>query len=205
MTYVLVHLVGDQASEHAGRLVEHLERARTPTCAFRGESPPHDDVATACTTGPTSAVCIGHGSPAGLGPDRNRVWADADRLGEVFRERRLYAYACNTTGDLGSLGARAVRAGVAVFVGHDRIIEAPLPPQERRMVAQVASAAILAFVGGQDDERALLAVIHDVGDTYLAEEINLDYREDGNWFSQSKLFDELAFSLRVHRRSPEHA
>jgi hypothetical protein len=73
------------------------------------------------------------------------------------------------------------------------------------MVAQVASAAILAFVGGQDDERALLAVIHDVGDTYLAEEINLDYREDGNWFSQSKLFDELAFSLRVHRRSPEHA
>lgn len=205
MTYVIVHLVGDAATEHAGRLVEHLERAKAPSCTFRGESPPHDEVTTACATGPASisAVCIGHGGPAGLGPDPEQVWADADRLGEVFRERRLYAYACNTTGGLGSLGARAVQAGVAVFVGHDRVIQAPLPPQERQMVEQVASAAILAFVDGQDDEHALLAVIHDVGDAYLDDAISLDFRANANWWSQSKLFDELAFSLRVHRRSPE--
>ncbi len=206
MTYVLVHLRGDQATADADRLVEHVKAARAAVATVAGESPSHRELITTLAAAPasTSGVCIGHGHAGGLGPTPSRVWANAEQLAAIFRDRRLYAYACSTTGHETSLGARAVLAGVAVYVGHEGPVEAPLPLHERRMVEAVASAAILAFIDGEDDEASLRRAIHDAGDALLGDEEPIPYAYSGrdvpNFWTQSLLFDQLAFSLRVHRR-----
>lgn len=208
MTYVLVHLCGDQATTDAGRLVEHVKGARTAVAVLAGDSPPHPEIiaALAAQAG-ASGVCISHGRTEGLGPDTLRIWANAAQLGEVFRDRRLYAYACDTSGHSASLGARAVAAGVAVFVGHEGRIEAPLPPEEYRLVAEVAGAAMLAFIDGHDDEVTLRHAIHDAGDAFFGDEPVIPFGSAGsrasNFWKQSEIFDQLAFSLRIHRRPSE--
>jgi len=98
-----------------------------------------------------------------------------------------------------------MRAGVLVFVGHDRVLEAPLPPEEQRMVETVAAAAIIAFIDGQDDEQALIRAIDDAALEIIPEGIPLEFtasrNEPNNW-TQRQLFDMLACSLRVYRRDP---
>jgi hypothetical protein len=208
MTYVLVHLCGDRATTDAGRLVEHIKVARTAIAVLAGDSPSHPDIIAALTTEDgTSGVCIGHGRAEGLGPDLFCIWANAAQLGEMFRDRRLYAYACDTAGHSASLGARAVEAGVAVFVGHEGRIEAPLPSEEYRLVVEVAGAAMLAFIDGHDDELTLRHAVHDAGDAFFGDEpvvpCSSAGRDASNFWRQSEIFDQLAFSLRVHRRDPE--
>jgi hypothetical protein len=152
-----------------------------------------------------TGVCIGHGGRAGIGSSPGHIWADANDLGTLFRDRRLYAYACDTAGGLESLAARAVDAGVRVFVGHDRALEAPLPPQEQRMVEVVAGAAIIAFIDGQDDELALINAIDDAAFEIIPEGVPFDFtanRNKPNRWTQRLLFDKLASSLHVHRRAP---
>ena len=121
----------------------------------------------------------------------------------MFRGRRVYAYACDTAGGLDSLGARAVEAGIAVFVGHEGPITAPLPDEAMEIVESVASAAILGFIDGTDDERALRTLVLEAGDAYLPDDIPIDRAAitagRPNFWTQSELFDKLAFSLRVHR------
>lgn len=205
MTYVLVHLVGDDASKAAGRLADYLCDARTPVHDARGESPAHAEIADALERGGSSAsgVCISHGGSRGIGPAPDRVWATAEQLGEIYRARRIYVYGCETTGP-NSLATRAIAAGVAVFVGHDVRIEAPLPSAERRMVVTVAGAAILAFIDGTDDERALQAAIDDAANEVAPYDIPIDFEavreQRPNLWSQSLLLEKLAMSLRVHRR-----
>lgn len=205
MSHVLVHLVGDGATREARRLVEHLQASRPAASIIQDELPPHAEVDTALTSASpeSSAVCVSHGGPRGLGPDRERVWASAEELGLVFRGRRVYAYACDTAGGLDSLGARAVEAGIAVFVGHEGPITAPLPEEAMEMVESVASAAILGFIDGTDDERALRTLVLEAGDAYLPDDIPIDRAAitagRPNFWTQSELFDKLAFSLRVHR------
>lgn len=204
MSYVLVHLRGDRATEHADRLVVYLQGRRMPLQMVAGESPTHHEVANALTADPVaSGVCVGHGSPTGLGPEPHRIWADAARLGRTFHDRRLYVFACDTAGGLDSLAARSVAAGVRVFVGHEGTIEAPLPPAEQRMVEAVAGAAILAFIDGEDDEQALRAAIDDAALELVPLDIPIDHaalaaRAPNAW-SQSCLFERLAMSVRVHR------
>lgn len=207
MSYVLVHLLGDEASGHAVRLTDYLRTQRLPTSAFVGEHPPHHEIERSFAETPVlmTGVCIGHGGPAGIGPTPERIWANASELGTLFGQRRLYAFACNTAGGLESLGARAIQAGVLVFVGHDRVLEAPLPPAEQRMVETVAGAAIIAFIDGQDDEQELIRVIDDAALEIIPDHIPLEFSSDrnepNNW-TQRLLFDRLACSLRVYRRAP---
>ncbi|MCX4243846.1 hypothetical protein [Paraliomyxa miuraensis] len=209
MTYALVHLLGDDATTEAGRLVEHLQTQRAPLRTWASEAPPHHEVASTLADGrpqgsaPT-AVCIGHGSPRGVGPTPNRVWADANDLGTIFRDGRLYAYACNTAGSIDSLAARTVRAGVRIFVGHGTTIRAPLAPEQQEMVESVAGAAIIAFIDGQDDEQALIRAIDDAALEIIPDGTPLDFaacRDVPNNWTQRRLFDALASSLYVHRRS----
>ncbi|MEX1366950.1 MAG: hypothetical protein AB1Z98_27735 [Nannocystaceae bacterium] len=206
MTYVLVHLVGDDATRAATRLVKHLEAERPASTRFQGPDPRHDDVAECLARAPSSAsaVCVSHGGPAGLGPDREQVWADASDLGRLFRDRRVYAYACDSAGSIESLGARAVEEGVAVFVGHEGPITAPMSAAAMQMVDSVASAAIVGFIDGDDDERSLRTLIFDASDALIPDDIPIDRAaiKNGrpNFWTQSEVFDKLAFSLRVHRR-----
>lgn len=206
MSYVLVHLLGDAASGHAVRLTDHLREQRTPTCVFVDDHPPHHEVKRSFVEPPTpmTGVCIGHGGPAGIGPTPERIWANASEIGALFEQRRLYAYACNTAGGLESLGARAIQAGVVVFVGHDRTLEAPLPPAEQRMVESVAGAAIIAFIDGLDDEVALINAIDDAALEIIPDGVPLEFtasRDQPNNWTQRQLFDKLASSLHVHRRA----
>jgi len=202
VSYVLVHLRGDENTRAAGHLVDHLEQTRAPIRRFQDEQPPHDEVTSTLSSTPVrTAVCVSHGSPRGLGSTRQHIWADAHRLGATFVEGRLYAYACSTAGDIESLGAKAVASGVSVFVGHDGVVHAPRPDHEQQMVSAVASAAILAFIDGEEDERRLSQIVVDAGDGYVDEDIVLDFTGGSTWLSQSTLFDRLAFSLRVHRRT----
>ena len=205
MSYVLVHLLGDEAAEHATRLSDHLRAQRVPSSTLVGESPSHRAVEGSFAANPASmtGICIGHGSRAGIGPTPQRVWASARELGTMFNGRRLYAYACDTAGGFETLGARAVAAGVRVFVGHDCAIEAPLPPHEKRMVETVAAAAVITFIDGQDDELALINAIDDAALEIIPDEIPLDFtasRNTPNNWTQRQLFDKLASSLHVHRR-----
>jgi hypothetical protein len=177
-----------------------------PSETIVGHAPPHQEVEVAFAAAPTSTtgVCIGHGNRTGIGSSPGQVWADASDLGALFRDRRLYAFACNTAGGLESLGAHAVEAGIRVFVGHDATLEAPFPPQEQRMVEAVAGAAIIMFIDGQDDELALINAIDDAALEIIPESVPLEFNADrgkpNNW-TQRQIFDVLASSLHVHRRA----
>ena len=202
MSYVLVHLVGDEATQCLKVLVDHVARAKPAAKSFRERHPDHGDVKAVPPTGAVAnaAVCFAHGSELGLGAEPGHIWADAQQLGDIFSGKRVYAHACQTLGGANPLGRRAVEAGVAVFVGHDGPIMAELPGPDREAAAEVAGAPILLFLDGVSDAERLRAALYDASDELIRFPIHRDARAAGaaNAWTQSMVLEKLAKTLTVH-------
>ena len=169
MSYVLVSLVGDEATQKADEFASWLEAAHPPTIVFREASPSHAAVKSAAA-GPHRAVVFGHnGSHGGVSSLRAKAtgasWATAPELGKLFPGARVYAYACETMGrgdktDPESLGFAAKAAGVAAFAGHTSFLDAgweeavPIASAVEP-VRKALGELILAFLGGESDSNKL--------------------------------------------------
>jgi len=164
VTYVLISLPGDEASREADELAEWFATRRAPAARFRDEAPDHDAIRAAVVKSPV-AILFGHdGDGAIRARSKGSAWADARRLGAMFKGARVYAFACNTMGghsddDLPALGHDAVKAGVQLFVGHATAVPAGTGHDPRGRyemeVRRAIGAVLLRFLDGESDERRL--------------------------------------------------
>jgi hypothetical protein len=129
VSYVLVSLLGDDATEANDAFARWFEQSHPPARAFHGEHPDHEDVAAAIRATPLALV-LGHDGGGSIrGAARGAAWTDPAQFARIFAGARVWVYACLTRGenledDLDSFGRRAHGAGVAVFAGHARAISA---------------------------------------------------------------------------------
>ena len=123
MSYVLVSLVGDSATEVVDEFARWFEREFPPAASFHEAVPDHNTVADAVRETP-QALVFGHDGGGSLrAAAQGEPWADADQFARVFANAWVWVCACNTRGlklvdDLESFGRRAHQAGVKVFAGH---------------------------------------------------------------------------------------
>ena len=171
MTYVLVSLVGDDVTKEADVFARLLSERRTPSSSFHEPSPSHQGV-SAANEGVRRAVIVAHnGRHEGISSLRSHAagakWADGEILGQIFKDARVYAYACDTMGargipDVQALGNLAHRAGVRAFAGHAIFVDAGWPQSlsagHRDRVIAGLSQMIFAFLDGEDDAARLKLV-----------------------------------------------
>jgi hypothetical protein len=165
MSYVLVSLAGDEATQAADRFAQWLARTPPlPHAAFHEPSPAHDDVARGVEQTGRAVVCSHDGVHDGVHSLRSEAagapWATAEQIARMFRGARLYAYACNTMGrdgkvDLDALGYEAHRQGVAAFAGHavffDGGWEQNVLTENVDAVRAAVARVIHTFLEGEDD------------------------------------------------------
>jgi hypothetical protein len=159
VSYVLVSLLGDEATAANDVFAGWFEALHPPAATFHAEHPDHDAVAAAVRATPLALV-FGHdggGSVRGaaLGPS----WAEPAQFARIFAGARVWVYACKTRGegledDLESFGRRARDGGVAVFAGHATAITAVPPfttfPEMRTRVYAALARAFRAFLRGEN-------------------------------------------------------
>lgn len=204
MTYVLVSLVGDEATRDANALSLRLEERCPAASTYRDESPDVDRIEQSMAE-VDAAVLFGHdgGGTLRAFSESERIWADALALGRIFGGARIYIYACDSFQPCGdSLAELAVNHGVRLVVGHDAPIGTPDPlqgyTQEQLAIVQDAALAMMvAFLGGETDERRLRGIglrarlVHE-------QRSLLDIGPDGNaFFSNSLVLFGVHKSLRV--------
>lgn len=129
MKYVLVRLVGDEATQKASALGDLLSQCVEPAARWEGQHPPVDEVARAVRE-VGNLVVIGHD-----GPVNNRhslrshanggVWLDGTQLGQRFPGARIYLWACEAAGTdstrqegVAYLIDEAVHAGANAVAGY---------------------------------------------------------------------------------------
>jgi hypothetical protein len=161
MTYVLVSLPGDEASQEADRLARHLEKKLPPLCSFHEENPDHEFV-TKDMSETKKGVFFGHNGNNALKSRRDdEPWVDGARLGNLSKDSRIYVYACKALEDSGfSLGDEAVKHGAAVVAGHDAPISSPssdsgFTKEQLSIFRDAAVAMIESFLSGDNDVNAL--------------------------------------------------
>ena len=166
MSYVLVSLLGDDATEANDAFARWFEASHPPARAFHAEHPDHDEVAAAVRATPLALV-LGHdGGGSVRGAARGAAWTDPAQFARIFAGARVWVYACMTRGDnqaddLDSFGRRAHGAGgVAVFAGHARAIAAVPPfmsfPEPRTRIYEALARAFRAFLFGGETNAAAL-------------------------------------------------
>lgn len=157
MTYVLVSLLGDEATAANDDFARWFEHAHAPAAAFHGEHPDHEEVARAVQRTPIALVFGHDGDGSVRGAANGRPWADPAQFARIFAGARVWVYACETRGqkldrDLDSFGNQARAGGVAVFAGHCTKITAVPPftsmPDLRASVYQALARAFRAFIQG---------------------------------------------------------
>jgi hypothetical protein len=163
VTYVLVSLCGDEATERNDEFARVFAASYPPVAAFHGH-PDHDKVAAAIRTTP-NALVFGHDGGGTLrASSQGPKWADPEEFAMVFRDARVWVYACDTRApkleaDLESFGRRAKDDGVAVFAGHCAAITAVLQyaefPSLRQSVHRALDRAFRAFLGGENRSKKL--------------------------------------------------
>ena len=192
--FVLVTLVGDEATEVAAELAERLASRVPPSIRLMKD----DVLAFEAGVGAT-VVIFGHGGPAGLGPTRGSTMLTAQWLAERFTGGRVFAFACATLpvdDRPQSLGQRAVDGCVRSFVGFNAAVASPdvasLTPPQREAVRDAALAMVEAFLAGEDDERTLEKIGRDAADNI----------EDSlrNVFELYTLLDRLHLRVAVTRK-----
>jgi hypothetical protein len=169
MTYVLVSLPGDEATQAADLFAQWLAGTPPlPHAAFHDPAVAHEDVARGVEQTGRAVICSHNGFHDGVHSLRSQAtgapWATAEQIARVFLGARLYAYACETMGRAGkvyldALGHEAHRLGVAAFAGHavffdggwDQNVLAENVESVRAAVAKV----IHAFLDGEDDANKL--------------------------------------------------
>lgn len=160
MNYVLVSLVGDDATRMNDIFARKFLAQHPTDLAFFEEHPDHDLVAARVQeTG--LAIVMGHDGGGFLRAARDgRPWADADQFARIFNGARVWAYACDTCtkmheDDLVSFGERALALGVRVFVGHTSPITAPPPfesmPRLREDTYLALARGFRRFLLGSDN------------------------------------------------------
>ncbi len=162
MTYVLVSLVGDEATGESNALSKTLEELRSPSSVHRGESPNVDEVRQSMS-GVESAVLFGHDKYGTLRAfsDPTRSWANGEQIGRMFHGARIYLFACSSFLPEGeSLAEKAVQHGVRLVVGHDAPVSSPdsdlgYSRTQISVVRKAALSMIEAFLDGETDHGRL--------------------------------------------------
>ncbi len=159
MSYVLVSLVGDAATEESDKFARWLAGEIRPARAFHDEHPEHAAVAAAVKVTPVALVICHDGGGSVRARRDGPSWADAASFATIFSDARVWAYACNTRApklaeDLESFGRRAFASGVRVFAGHCSSIiappDAPTYPALRRAGYRALGRAMRAFLRGEN-------------------------------------------------------
>jgi hypothetical protein len=177
VTYVLVSLLGDEATAANDDFARWFEQTHTPAAGFHSEHPDHEEVARAVRGAPI-AIVFGHdGDGSVRGASNGPPWADPAQFARMFAGARVWVYACQTRGqklgdDLDSFGRQARAGGVAVFAGHCTSITAVPPftsmPDLRASVYQALARAFRAFIQGVNNagelrRAALKGAVHGRG------------------------------------------
>ncbi|MBN2495902.1 MAG: hypothetical protein JXR96_15025 [Deltaproteobacteria bacterium] len=159
--YVLVSLVGDEATREADDFALRFEKRRPPSESFHEPAPNLDDVSAEVAKA-RQALVFGHDGGGSLrafaeGPP----WATAEQFGKAFAGSRVYAFACKTMGthltdddDVTAFGHAATRSGVSVFAGHCSWATASMEDSPADLAVAVWNAladVICAFLDGEND------------------------------------------------------
>lgn len=174
MSYVLVSLLGDEATASNDEFARWFASSNPPTRAFHAEHPSHDEVALAVREA-KNALILGHDGGGSLrGAAKGDAWIKPEQFGHVFQGARVWVWACDTRGatleaDLDSFGRAAFEGGVQVFAGHASPIAA-VPtyfgmPALHNLIYQSLDRAFRAFLQGEDraDELRRIALAASVG------------------------------------------
>jgi hypothetical protein len=166
MSYVLVSLVGDEATQTADAFAAWFAERKPPAARFREEAPDHDAVASAVRQC-GQALVFGHDGGGTLrARRRGPAWATADQFAHMFRDARTYAYACDTMAerhesDLGAFGHESQRLRVRVFAGHCTGATAAVDsesPVLSEALREAVAAVLCAFLDGENDAAHLRLV-----------------------------------------------
>jgi hypothetical protein len=160
MSYVLVTLVGDEATQEANSLAQWFAARRKPVAIFADSSPSHSQIRAALSEVPVALV-FGHDGNGSLrATNDGPAWATPEQFASIFKNSRVYTYACNTIGShfnensSDSFGHRAIRSGVRVFAGHCVWATASLAgvSQVHRDAIRKALADVFdSFLDGEND------------------------------------------------------
>ena len=211
MDYVLVSLVdeSDEATVESDRLARYLKGKIAPNAFHSGASPDRVQIRAEAEIAGSVGVLFGHNGAGTLRAvrDRSVPWADGPQLAEMFRDGRVYVFACNTVGNelANPLGKQAVEAGVRVFVGHAAQISSPDSHFADRPEFEDICACFLVmvrtFLEGSDDE----GVLRTTGwDAYDALENGIGFSEGSpgqDFWSIAVAVQRLISSLRVIKQS----
>jgi hypothetical protein len=160
MSYVLVSLVGDEATQEADKLATWFATRRRPVATFAESNPDHDSIRKAVAETPTALV-FGHDGNGSLRATSNGpAWATPEQFARIFQDARVYTYACDTLGDHfeeshDSFGHLAKRHGVRVFAGHCIWATATLDQACQPIddaVRQALAVVLEAFLDGEDND-----------------------------------------------------
>lgn len=162
---MLVSLRGDKATQDADRFAQWFAERHAPSAAYHEPSPPHAVVSDAVRATPNALVFAHDGDGSIRAVKGGAPWADAHAFAGIFKQARVWVYACDTRSDaleadLASFGRLAHEAGVRVFAGHCGAVNLPyLPalPNNMESVYQGLHGAFVAFLAGEDDAAALRA------------------------------------------------
>ncbi len=164
MSYVLVSLLGDEATAANDLFARWFEASHRPSSAFHEEHPDHEAVAAAVRE-TRLALVFGHDGGGSLrGASGGPPWVDASEFARIFAGARVWVYACDTRAraqedDILSFGRQAHSLGVAVFAGHCTPITAVPPfttlPGLRDAVYNALARAFRAFLQGQNSAEEL--------------------------------------------------
>lgn len=159
MNYVLVSLVGDEATQFNQAFAEHFAAAHPPARFFAAAHPAHAEVQAAVRECGLALV-MGHDGGGSLrAASRGAPWATPEEFAALFRGARVWVYACDTRGqtqedDLDSFGRVALAGGVRVFAGHASPITAPPPfatmPHLRDELYRGLARAFRCFLHGSN-------------------------------------------------------
>ncbi len=164
MSYVLVSLLGDDATAANDLFARWFEERHRPNAAFHHEHPNPEEVAAAIRETPV-AIVLGHdGGGSVRGSSSGPPWMEPDGFARVFQGARVWVYACDTRAraledDLASFGRQVFDAGVSVFAGHCSPITAVPPftslPDLRDRVYAALARAFRAFLSGENNATRL--------------------------------------------------
>ncbi len=229
MKYVLVRLIGDEATRSAASFGDALARIHQPHAAWEELNPPVDDVARAVAE-VGKLVVIGHDGPLGgrhslRATAQGSVWLDGTQLGQRFRGARIYLWACETLGvdsvrdpGVAYLGDEAVHAGAASVAGYSYRVHGALSRYahvDAPWLLEVLRVLVFDFLEGGDWEsdlrdearRAIPRQLEFDARAALPLEISLvpEGQGDSGWFGREEAIHDLINHLHISTRRREEA
>jgi hypothetical protein len=129
VSYVLVSLLGDEATAANDEFARWFKKSHPPAAAFHDPHPDHEAVAAAVRGSPVALVFGHDGGGSVRGASQGPPWCDPAQFARIFAGARVWVYACDTRAqaledDLVSFGRQAWDDGIAVFAGHCSAITA---------------------------------------------------------------------------------